>query len=111
MYSTGNAVTLGNSRYLGPSAYQNYLNETTHTPERNNFRMPSYNRLDVGLEFTKKKRRYTRTWAFGAYNAYNRKNPFFLFTETENNNGETTTVLKKAALFPVIPYFAWSFKF
>ena len=111
VYSTGNAVTLGNSRYLGPSAYQNYLNETTHTPERNNFRMPSYNRLDVGLEFTKKKRRYTRTWAFGAYNAYNRKNPFFLFTETENNNGETTTVLKKAALFPVIPYFAWSFKF
>ncbi len=111
VYSTGNAVTLGNSRYLGPSAYQNYLNETTHTPERNNFRMPSYNRLDVGFEFTKKKRRYTRTWAFGAYNAYNRKNPFFLFTESENNNGETTTVLKKAALFPVIPYFAWSFKF
>ncbi len=111
VYSTGNAVTLGNSRYLGPSAYQNYLNETTHTPNRNNFRMPSYNRLDVGLEFTKKKRRYTRTWAFGAYNAYNRKNPFFLFTESENNNGTTTTVLKKAALFPVIPYFAWSFKF
>lgn len=111
VYSTGNAVTLGNSRYLGPSAYQNYLNETTHTPERNNFRMPSYNRLDVGFEFTKKKRRYTRTWAFGAYNAYNRKNPFFLFTESENDNGETTTVLKKAALFPVIPYFAWSFKF
>ena len=111
VYSTGNAVTLGNSRYLGPSPYNNFLQETTHTPERNNFRMPSYNRLDVGFEFTKKKRRYTRTWAFGAYNAYNRKNPFFLFTESENNNGTTTTVLKKAALFPVIPYFAWSFKF
>jgi len=111
VYSTGNAVTLGNSRYVGPSAYEGYLNIVTHTPQRNNFRMPSYNRLDVGLEFTKKKRRYTRTWAFGAYNAYNRKNPFFLFTESENNNGTTTTVLKKAALFPVIPYFAWSFKF
>jgi len=111
VYSTGNAVTLGNSRYVGPSAYEGYLNIVTHTPQRNNFHMPSYNRLDVGLEFTKKKRRYTRTWAFGAYNAYNRKNPFFLFTESENNNGTTTTVLKKAALFPVIPYFAWSFKF
>ncbi|MCC6279804.1 MAG: TonB-dependent receptor, partial [Saprospiraceae bacterium] len=53
VYSTGNAVTLGNSRYLGPSAYSSYLYETTHTPKRNNFRMPSYNRLDVGLEFTK----------------------------------------------------------
>ncbi len=111
VYSTGNAVTLGNSRYLGPTAYDSYLYETTHTPKRNNFRMPSYNRLDVGVEFTKKKRRYTRTWAFGAYNAYNRKNPFFLFTEIENNNGTTTTSLKKASLFPVIPYFAWSFKF
>ncbi|HOY07783.1 MAG TPA: TonB-dependent receptor plug domain-containing protein [Saprospiraceae bacterium] len=111
VYSTGNAVTLGNSQYLGPSNYGNYLSTITHTPKRNNFRMPSYNRLDVGVEFTKKKRRYTRTWAFGAYNAYNRKNPFFLFTDTEYNNGQTKQVLKKASLFPVIPYFAWSFKF
>lgn len=111
VYSTGNAVTLGNSRYLGPSGYSYYLEEVTHTPQRNNFRMPSYNRLDVGVEFTKKKRRYTRTWAFGAYNAYNRKNPFFLFTDYEFKNGQTKRVLKKASLFPVIPYFAWSFKF
>jgi len=113
VYSTGNAVTFGNSRYLGPSnySYENYLQEVTHTPERNNFRFPSYNRLDVGFDFTKKKRRYTRTWAFGAYNAYNRKNPFFLFTDTDVVNGQDKTVLKKAALFPVIPYFAWSFKF
>jgi hypothetical protein len=26
-------------------------------------------------------------------------------------NGEDRTVLKKAALFPIIPYIAWSFKF
>lgn len=111
VYSTGNAVTLGNSRYLGPSGYSDYLSEVTHTPHRNNFRMPSYNRLDVGVEFTKKKRRYTRTWAFGAYNAYNRKNPFFLFSDYESDNGETKRVLKKASLFPIVPYFAWSFKF
>ncbi len=112
VYATGNAVTFPNSRYLGPAgAYSNYLQEVTHTPERNNFRMPSYNRLDVGFDFTKKKRRYTRTWAFGAYNTYNRKNPFFLFTEDELVNGQPKTVLKKAALFPIIPYFAWSFKF
>jgi hypothetical protein len=111
VYATGNVVTLGNSRYLGPSDYGDYLTEVSHTPQRNNFRMPSYNRLDVGVDFTKKKRRYTRTWSFGAYNAYNRKNPFFIFTDTEYKNGNTETVLKKAALFPIIPYFAWSFKF
>jgi hypothetical protein len=112
VYSTGNAVTFGTSKYLGPGGYyDSYLQQVTHTPERNNFRMPSYNRLDIGFEFTKQKRRYKRTWAFGAYNAYNRKNPFFLFTEDERVNGENRTVLKKAALFPVIPYIAWSFKF
>jgi hypothetical protein len=112
VYATGNAVTFPNSRYLGPAgSYSNYLQEVTHTPERNNFRMPSYNRLDVGFDFTKKKRRYTRTWAFGAYNTYNRKNPFFLFTEDDIVDGQPKTVLKKAALFPIIPYFAWSFKF
>jgi hypothetical protein len=111
VYSTGNAVTFATSRYLGPSSYGDYLTTITHTPERNNFRMPSYNRLDVGFDFTKKKRRYTRTWSFGAYNAYNRKNPFFLFTESDIVNGQPKEVLKKAALFPVIPYFAWNFKF
>jgi len=113
VYSTGNAVTFGNSRYLGPRSYSfgDYQQEVTHTPERNNFRFPAYNRLDLGFDFTKKKRRYSRTWSFGAYNAYNRKNPFFLFTDTEYTGTETKTVLKKAALFPVIPYVNWSFKF
>lgn len=111
VYSTGNAVTFGTSQYLGPSNYNDYLETVEHTAERNNFRFPSYNRLDVGFDFTKKKRRYTRTWSFGAYNAYNRKNPFYLFTDSEYDNGETKTVLKKAALFPVIPYLTWSFKF
>jgi TonB dependent receptor/TonB-dependent Receptor Plug Domain/CarboxypepD_reg-like domain len=114
VYATGNAVTFGNSRYQAPSytsSYYSYVNEVTHTPERNNFRMPAYNRLDIGFDFTKKKRRYTRTWSFGAYNAYNRKNPFFLFTDYDEVNGQYKQVLKKASLFPVIPYFAWSFKF
>jgi len=119
VYSTGNAVTLGNSRYLGPTPYgdfDSYLYESTHTPERNNFRFAATHRLDVGVEFTKKKRRYDRTWAFGAYNAYSRKNPFYLFLDTEaapGPNGGTVSnpVLKQAALFPIIPYFNWSFKF
>lgn len=113
VYSTGNAVTFGTSRYLGPGNYgfADFQQEVTHTPERNNFRFPAYNRLDLGFDFTKKKRRYSRTWSFGAYNAYNRKNPFFLFTDTEFTGTETKTVLKKAALFPIIPYINWSFKF
>lgn len=120
VYATGNAVTFGNSRYLGPypysSLYGQYLQEVSHTPERNNFRMPAYNRLDVGIDVSKEKRRSIRTWSLGAYNAYNRRNPLFLFTDTEyvqqpDGSYKTETQLKKAALFPIIPYVAWSFKF
>lgn len=120
VYSTGNATTFASSRYLGPLPYSqtlpDYLYEVEHTPERNNFRLPSYHRLDVGVDFTKKKRYWTRTWSIGAYNAYSRANPFFLFRDSEtiqNPDGSFTTkpVLKKAALFPIIPYINWSFKF
>jgi len=51
--------------------------------EKNNFRMSPYHRLDFGFNFVKKKRRHTRTWSIGAYNTYNRKNPFYIFIDTE----------------------------
>jgi hypothetical protein len=119
VYATGNATTFGTSRYISPSPYDNISNlfgyNTTDAPDRNNFRLPAYNRLDVGVDFTKKKRRHTRTWSFGAYNAYNRRNPFFLFLEDDgefvNGQYQSQTKLKQASLFPVIPYFAYSFKF
>lgn len=118
VYSTGNAVTLGTSKYKtpGPNSgdfYYSYV--TTHTPVRNNYRYRSYNRLDIGIDFTKKKKRHERTWSFGAYNAYNRSNPFFLLLETDyeyiNGQYEETSKLKQISLFPIIPYFNYSFKF
>jgi TonB dependent receptor/TonB-dependent Receptor Plug Domain/CarboxypepD_reg-like domain len=118
VYATGNAVTFANSRYLGPFNYGfgQFLSEVEHTPNRNNFRLPAYHRLDWGLDFTKRKKRYERTWSFGAYNSYSRRNPFFLFLDNESTvqpNGDIVTkpVLKKAALFPIIPYVNWGFKF
>lgn len=119
VYSTGNALTLGTSRYIAPSNYGRagsfYGVETTDVTQRNNLRVPSYNRLDIGVDFTKQKRRHSRTWSFGAYNAYNRANPFFLYLEQETEfvNGQAVeqTKLKQASLFPIVPYFAYSFKF
>ena len=118
VFSTGNAVTLGTSKYEAPSPdyggyYYNWV--TTHTPQRNNYRYRSYNRLDVGIDFTKKKKYWERTWSFGAYNAYSRKNPFFLTLDTDydyvDGQVKETTVLKQISLFPIIPYVSYSFKF
>ena len=69
--------------------------------------------MDVGITYTRKKKRWDSVWAIGAYNAYNRKNPFFIFTDSDfnQNTGTNTRVLKQASLFPIIPYINYSFKF
>ncbi len=120
VFGTGNAVTLANSQYYGvfpdvnfPNFNSARINRTDFYRNRNNFRMNAYHRMDIGINFVKKKKRHTRTWSFGAYNTYNQKNPFFLFTDEEFNleTGESKTVLKQASLFPIIPYFNYSFEF
>ena len=60
VYGTGNGVTLTNSSYGSPAG-----NVETFGP-RNSYRMRPYHRLDVGINFVKKKTKYTRTWSVGA---------------------------------------------
>ena len=115
VYGTGNAVTLGNSNYealydIGSFAESRNF---TYFDSRNNFRMNAYHRMDLGITYTRKKKHWDSVWSVGAYNAYNRKNPFFIFTDTDFNNSTQSneTVLKQASLFPIIPYITYSFKF
>lgn len=120
VYGTGNAITLAGTKFY--SGHPSYLDQfigsepTDYYGEKNNFRMRSYHRLDIGIDLIKKTDSYTRKWSFGAYNAYNRKNPFFLYydreyTFTPGGGEESETVLKQASLFPVIPYVTWSIDF
>ena len=72
------------SKYKGiyptlPQGFRGFFVE--HFEDRNNFRMRSYHRLDVGVNFKKKREKWSRTISIGAYNTYNRKNPFFIFTD------------------------------
>jgi hypothetical protein len=120
VYGTGNAVTLAGTKYhsthplgLGGTVV---ASDVDHYSDKNNFRMASYHRLDFGLDFTKKKESYIRKWSIGAYNGYNRKNPFFLYYDSfyvsdGQGGGEEKTKLKQVSLFPVIPYVKWSLDF
>jgi TonB-dependent Receptor Plug Domain/CarboxypepD_reg-like domain len=121
VYGTGNAVTLAEStfytlgNYYGTGSFD-YPNQVSYFKDRNNFRQRAYHRLDVGLEFHKKKKHHERTWSWGAYNAYSRANPFFIYTTTDSvQNPDGTysnkTKLRQASLFPIIPYLAYGFKF
>ena len=119
VFGTGNAVTLPGSTYRGVYPGFDFLQPWENGrsfsgdffAERNNFRMRAYHRLDLSIEFKKEKKNYTRYWTFGAYNAYNRKNPFFIFIGDENSNGTSNRVLKQASLFPVIPSVSYRFEF
>ena len=117
VYGTGNAVTLGQERYLSLQEVQSSLNNggfdsysqgIDHISSRNNYRMPAYHRLDISVNFTKEKKWGERTWSFGIYNVYNRQNPFYLeFTRDNGGNPQ----LSQYSLFPLIPSFNYSFKF
>ncbi len=116
VYGTGNTYTLGTTNYnaiginnisSGDEPY-NTLGATNHIENRNNQRMPAYHRLDLSVNLHKEKKRGTRTWSLGIYNAYARQNPFIV---TVKYDGGGVPSLKQTSLIPILPYFSYSFKF
>jgi outer membrane receptor protein involved in Fe transport len=92
--------------------------------ERNGYRMAPYHRLDVSISLIRKKKLYERRWIFGAYNAYNRKNPYYIDIEEVArydssslfpSSGEGGAIkqfrYKQVSLFPIIPSVTYQFKF
>ena len=104
VYSTGQPISLPIAKYEG------VFNEVIYAYEgRNGYRMNDYHRMDVNASFHKEKKWGERTWNFGAYNLYNRLNPFFIYQQydyiTNKNN------YKQVSLFPIIPSVSYEFKF
>ncbi|MDG1841037.1 MAG: TonB-dependent receptor plug domain-containing protein [Crocinitomicaceae bacterium] len=114
VFGSGYATTLAQQTYNGidglSSSISNNFEFTTveHIENRNNYRMPSYHRLDVGVNLHKKRKKYTRTWSFGLYNAYSRQNPFYLYFD-QDANGDLG--LYQLSLFPIIPSISYKIKF
>ncbi len=106
IFNSGNAVTYPAGKYD--------LNNTTlfYYTERNSHRAPNYHRLDLSASYEPQKsnKRFTSSWTFGIYNAYNRRNAYIVdFRENENN--PTITEAYQIALFGIIPSVTWNFKF
>jgi hypothetical protein len=117
VYGTGSAISLPIGRMPGypdaPGSGGNF--GFTPTLEeygpRNGFRMPAYHRLDVSLNHHRTTRWGERTISLGAYNAYNRKNPFFVMLTQEWVGGEVRPQFKQFSLFPVLPALSYRFRF
>ncbi len=83
--------------------------------KRNSYRMAPYHRLDLSVSFIKKKKWGERRWIIGIYNAYCRKNPFYIDIAREIKAVDETVsqkyVYKQYSLFPIIPSVSYQFKF
>lgn len=117
-YRSGYVTTLPTASYKAykePNQYDyqytgysniDYLNE------RNNYRLPSYHRMDVSLTNIKKKRWGERTWNISVYNVYNRMNPYLVqISPSPSYQSSNARTLDKVVLFPIIPSFSYGFKF
>lgn len=116
VYGTGNFVSLATGRY----SFQDFLPNTDITAvpiftNRNDYQMPPTHRLDLGLVWKMKPRKPNREsdLTFSIYNAYSRRNPFFIYYEEERDEDDNAIAFtpKLLALFPILPSITYNFKF
>lgn len=111
VFGTGNAATLPQRFYLVNGVL------TQEYSRINEYRLPSYHRLDFATIYNPKKNVYRKKikteWIFSIYNLYSRKNPYFIYFDQTGSpyDGSLNVQGKQVSLFPIIPSVTWNFKF
>ncbi len=121
VYGTGNAATLPVARYFSDHdglgslrlhrlSYLPY--ETVVYGDRNGYRMAAFHHLDFSFNF-RPADSDRHGFSLGVYNAYNRKNPFFIYFEDRYNSTTRGRQFraKQVSLFPLLPWINYRFKF
>ncbi len=117
IYTSGNLTTLplgrfgvqdipGSSVGIDPRPVPIY-------PDRNSYRLIPYHRLDLGAVYKIGTRR-NQDLTLSIYNAYNRRNAYFVFFDTVRDKPTdriTGFAAKQVSLFPVIPSLTYNFRF
>ena len=103
---TGQPVTYPNAQYeYNGITIPNY-------GLRNEFRLPTYNRLDISATYTPKPDKssgWQGEWVFGIYNVYNRYNAASItFSENRDTGVNEATRL---SIFGIVPSITYNFKF
>ncbi len=127
VFSTGNTGTLAMQHYAAGTVPestnywyygtpQHITGEMDYISSRNNYRFNPYHRMDIGMNFHKKKKYGTRTWNISIYNAYSNNNPFLVYPKESSTWNPITQqeVTKKSlvqvSVFPIIPSVSYSYK-
>jgi hypothetical protein len=112
VFGSGNCITVpvGIFDASNPFAVQSQYDMLQYG-ERNGYRMVPYHRLDLSISFVRQKRWGERRWVIGVFNAYNRKNPYYIDIEEKDRYAGRTIQYVQYSLFPVIPSVSYHFKF
>jgi hypothetical protein len=115
IFGTGNAITLPTQNYSqapnmpGLSSYGwGWSPQLSNFDQMNDYRMPSYHRLDLGANRKKDTNYGHSVLSISVYNVYNRLNPFYLY---QGFNQAGNNALMQVSLFPIIPSVSWKFQF
>jgi hypothetical protein len=110
-------VTLTNEKYYAHTLpYQDTQSEVQYVEdfdEYNAYRMPDFHRLDLGISFTKKRKKSQRIWDVGVVNAYGRQNAFMLyFSNDDGDEVSSQRTLKQLSILPIpVPFARYTLKF
>ncbi len=112
VFSSGNCGTLGTQLYEGLPNQWGWIPQL-QALERNNYRLGSYHRLDLGANMHFPLNPGLLTLNFSVYNVYNHNNPFLVYTKYEWDEAtlKEKKVLTQVSIFPIIPSFSISYKF
>ncbi|MDW8419863.1 MAG: TonB-dependent receptor [Chitinophagales bacterium] len=116
IYATGNALTLPTEKYNVANDLQGDISGffglyVENFDRVNNYRVPDYHRLDLGVNYSPDLdfKGLKLDFNLSVYNVYSRLNPFFVYLGySDKDPGKP--VLKKVALFPIIPSLTINFK-
>ncbi|MDR2921270.1 MAG: TonB-dependent receptor [Tannerella sp.] len=92
------------------------ISETDFVDRRNNYRLPSSHRLNLGVNFRKKKKHGERIWNISIYNIYNAMNPAFVYRDyyqktTDGTHYRRVPILKKVTILPIVPSVSYTYRF
>jgi hypothetical protein len=106
IYQTGNAVTFPTGKYESGGL------TTFSYSERNGYREPSNNRLDIGATLEgKQHKKYHSSWTFSIYNVYGHRDPYSITFQNSKTVPNTTEALETSIFATPIPSVTWNFKF
>ncbi|WP_345117460.1 TonB-dependent receptor [Hymenobacter algoricola] len=109
-YSTGIATTFPDSRY----SYQGLIVPNVNGDVRNNYRVPTYHRLDLAATRegkTDPSRRWHSSWTFSLYNAYARRNAYSIYFRQNEANPLKTEAVRLSVFGSVLPSASYNFNF